>query len=189
MKTVRLVLPLTLLLAGAPLAGCSDTRQALGYEKSPPDEFQVMRRAPLSMPPEYRLRPPEPGKRRPQEETPREQAEKALFGERRQGGDGGAGHDLSAGGHALLGAAGALEADSGIRARVNRETARRSQESEVFTERLMFWDSKPESGTRLDAQAEQKRLQENQALGRPVTEGETPVIERRPKALLEGVFD
>jgi len=43
-------------------------------------------------------------------------------------------------------------------------------------------------GQSVDASAESKRLQENAALGEPVTTGETPVIERRERALLEGIF-
>jgi len=40
----------------------------------------------------------------------------------------------------------------------------------------------------VDPVAESKRLQENQALGKPVTEGETPIITVRRKGVLEGIF-
>jgi hypothetical protein len=40
----------------------------------------------------------------------------------------------------------------------------------------------------VDPQAEQQRIEENQALGKPVTEGETPTIERKKRGLLEGIF-
>ena len=56
------------------LSACQDAKRALGYEKMPPDEFQVVQRAPLSMPPDFSLRPPQPGATRPQEGTTREQA-------------------------------------------------------------------------------------------------------------------
>jgi len=36
--------------------------------------------------------------------------------------------------------------------------------------------------------AEQQRLQENAALGKPLTTGQTPVIKRRKSAPLEGIF-
>ena len=51
------------------LAGCvlfDDTRR-LG-----PDEFGVVSRAPLSQPPDFALRPPRTGEKRPNEVTPRE---------------------------------------------------------------------------------------------------------------------
>lgn len=40
-------------LCAAVLAACG-----LGYNKNPPDEFNVVRRAPLILPPEFNLRPP-----------------------------------------------------------------------------------------------------------------------------------
>src|SRR3546814_5174685 len=44
-----------------------------------PDEFRVVSRAPLTLPPDYNLRPPEPGAPRPQVGTPSQQAERAVF--------------------------------------------------------------------------------------------------------------
>ena len=37
--------------AGFALGGCSDFRKAIGEEKSSPDEFEVVVRPPLSLPP------------------------------------------------------------------------------------------------------------------------------------------
>jgi hypothetical protein len=47
---------------------------------SSPDEFRVVRKAPLTVPPEYNLRPPSPGSARPQELSPEAQARVAVFG-------------------------------------------------------------------------------------------------------------
>ena len=52
----------------------------------------------------------------------------------------------------------------------------------------MFWRTPEPYGTVVDPAAEAKRLQENQALGKPVTEGQTPIITTRRKGLLEGIF-
>jgi hypothetical protein len=49
------------------LAGCSNWKQTLGIEPLPPDEFAVESRAPLTIPPDFNLRPPAPGAPRPQE--------------------------------------------------------------------------------------------------------------------------
>ncbi len=44
------------------LAACGGTiQQKLGLERRVPDEFQVVRRAPLTLPPDFTLRPPTPG--------------------------------------------------------------------------------------------------------------------------------
>jgi len=53
-------------------------------------------------------------------------------------------------------------------------------------EALMF---DPNPGVVVSPQKELQRLQENQALGKPVNEGETPIIETKSKAPLEGLFD
>lgn len=39
------------------LCGCGLTQQDLGFEKASPDEMLVISRAPLSIPPEFDLRP------------------------------------------------------------------------------------------------------------------------------------
>ena len=68
------------LVAAGLLAGCSEARQAMGLGKRAPDEFTVVKRAPLSLPPQYSLRPPEPGAPRPQEPSPTEQARQQVLG-------------------------------------------------------------------------------------------------------------
>src|SRR5258708_19942516 len=57
-------------LAVAMLAGCGgDTRKVLGLDKVAPDEFKIVNRAPLSLPPDYALRPPDPRALRPPAQT------------------------------------------------------------------------------------------------------------------------
>ncbi len=47
-----------LMLAAAGLSACSNvTKEKLGLNKKAPDEFMVTTRPPLSLPPEYDLRP------------------------------------------------------------------------------------------------------------------------------------
>ena len=49
------------------LSGCSGNwKQAIGIEPTSPDEFAVESRAPLTIPPDFDLRPPAPGAARPQ---------------------------------------------------------------------------------------------------------------------------
>jgi hypothetical protein len=49
------------------LGGCVGLKRAIGLEKVSPDEFAVESRAPLTIPPDFDLRPPQPGAPRPQE--------------------------------------------------------------------------------------------------------------------------
>lgn len=183
------------LLAG--LTGCSDVKEVLGYTKQSPDEFQVYARAPLSLPPDYSLRPPAPGSPRPQEGTARDQAASAVFGDYTYGTSLSpelmgqtAAVPVSSGEAALLQSAGATGIDPSIRQTITQETAALEEQNSNFVDSLIFW-RKPDPatfGTVVDPQAEQQRLQENQALGKPVTEGATPTIERKKQGLLEGIF-
>jgi hypothetical protein len=60
------------------LGGCSNWKQTLGIEPVSPDEFAVESRAPLTVPPDFNLRPPEPGAPRPQEASMSSKAQGAI---------------------------------------------------------------------------------------------------------------
>lgn len=60
------------------LAGCTGFRQMVGLDQTGPDEFAVESRAPLTIPPEFDLRPPKPGAPRPQDANQAEKARKVL---------------------------------------------------------------------------------------------------------------
>jgi hypothetical protein len=62
---------------GVMLAGCGGGM----LDRKRPDEFAVARQAPLVIPPDFSLRPPQPGAPRPQDAGgPAQQALEALFG-------------------------------------------------------------------------------------------------------------
>ena len=52
----------------------------ISLDRDRPDEFAVQRQAPLVIPPDFDLTPPEPGAPRPTEGTAAQQALEALFG-------------------------------------------------------------------------------------------------------------
>ena len=60
------------------LSGCSNFKQTIGIEPTAPDEFAVESRAPLTVPPEFDLRPPAPGAPRPQDVNPASSAQQAM---------------------------------------------------------------------------------------------------------------
>lgn len=64
----------------AALGGCANTKATGFGSRSGPNEFAVTRAAPLTMPPDFALRPPKPGAPRPQEVSPAAQALAAMFG-------------------------------------------------------------------------------------------------------------
>ncbi len=170
------------LLAGA----CgSNTMRTLGLTRDAPDEFAVLTRAPLSMPPDMSALPaPRPGASRPQERSARDAAEAALV----------PGAALATPSTARAsGAESALLAQAGrgvpddIRRRVDEESSRLDAPDRGFTDRLMFWRDPPPPGTAVDPNRENARLRENAALGRDATAGETPIIQRPRRSFL-GIF-
>ncbi|MSP67020.1 MAG: DUF3035 domain-containing protein [Alphaproteobacteria bacterium] len=212
-RTGYSALTLVAALALALLAGgCAKARGVLGLEKSSPDEFAVVSQAPLAMPPSLDLRPPKAGAPRPQDPVVRDQARDALLanvgrnptaGSTRPGagaqagvlpaGGGAPGAPApaapgSAGEQALLNKVGTAGVNPSIRVMVDRETALFSKEDLALTERLMFWADWPEPGVVVDPEKEAQRLRTNAAVGRPASEGEVPIIQRRTRALLEGLF-
>lgn len=189
---IRRLALIGLLGAAFAVSGCENVKQQFGMAKSPPDEFKVVSRAPLTVPPNFSLRPPEPGAARPQEGTPRDQARRTVFRieDRQQRSvdevipaDG-----RSQAERALLMQAGVAEAEPDIRQVVNRETSQLNEADESLIDDLVFWRADEPPGEVVDAGAESRRLREAQALGEPVTGADAPTIERREKGLLEGIF-
>ncbi|HET8727137.1 MAG TPA: DUF3035 domain-containing protein [Alphaproteobacteria bacterium] len=182
--------PLGVIVVGAlVLAGCSSAGRVFGLGRNAPDEFAVVSRAPLTLPPEFNLRPPQPGAPRPQEGTASQRAENVVFGQNGFGLGGMQAANVSRGEDALLAAAGAGAADPNIRQVVNQEATDLLVAEQSFIDRLLFWREPEEPGIVVDAEAEARRLQANAALGDPITEGEVPVIERRSRAPLEGLLN
>jgi hypothetical protein len=66
--------------AGLALAASLSACGKRGYDRVRPDEFAVARQAPLVIPPDFSLVPPQPGAARPQEGNPANQALDAMFG-------------------------------------------------------------------------------------------------------------
>ncbi|WP_066559558.1 DUF3035 domain-containing protein [Croceicoccus bisphenolivorans] len=75
---MRLKSALFVLASSAMLAGCGTGLNI--FNRDAPDEMAVSRQAPLAVPPDFSLTPPQPGAPRPQEPTSSQQALEALFG-------------------------------------------------------------------------------------------------------------
>lgn len=183
--TLRAILAVAAVSA---LAGCGgdEITRTFGLVRDAPDEFQVTTRAPLSMPPDYQLRPPRPGAARPQEQSSSSAAEAALVPQSALASPQGA---PSPGQSALLSAAGPA-APADIRRKVESEAAL-DQPDQTLTDRLMFWRSTPKPGVVVDANKEAQRLRENSALGQNLEQGDTPIIQRNSGikgGLLDGIF-
>jgi hypothetical protein len=159
--SVNRVIVATALVAAAGLAGCQSTQKALGMSKVTPDEFRIVTKAPLVVPPDYALRPPAPGEPRPQELQPESAARNALLGQREA-------EQRSDGEKLLVAKAGAEKADPLVRYVVDDEFGDIAHKEKSFADRVMFWkkDDQPakatpaldNSDTPVDAAAEQERI-------------------------------
>jgi Protein of unknown function (DUF3035) len=128
----RRVGPAVLLIGAAALAGCQSTSRALGMGKVTPDEFKVVTKAPLILPPDYSLRPPQPGEPRPQELQPESAARTALLGERQA-------EQRSDGEKLLATKAGADKADPLVRYVVDDEFGGVAHKDKSFSDLVIFW--------------------------------------------------
>ncbi len=151
------------------LSGCNDAqKRQFGLQITPPDAFQVGVQPPLSLPPELgSLPPPNPGEPRPQQvDVAQEGANIVDPGNAITPAPGSA----TPGEQALLDQAGPPP-PPGIRAQVN-QTALIASKPPGFVAKLT--GGGPQPAPTVDASAEQRRLQEDEALGQPVTNGATP---------------
>ena len=155
-----------------------------------PGRVRIVTRQPLAVPPDVELRPPQPGAPRPQEQNPRDRARASVFSEPVNTGGGGvqSGPLRSQGEQALLSAAGADQADPDIRQKVNDETNAIQEADSSILDELVFWREVQPTAEEVDASEESRRIREAGARGESPTTGETPIIERRRRGILEGIF-
>ncbi|EGF89552.1 hypothetical protein ABI_39680 [Asticcacaulis biprosthecium C19] len=134
MKSLKVAAGLAL-LAGLGLTGCESTKSALGLNKVVPDEFRVVTKAPLVVPPDYALRPPAPGEPRPQELQPESAARQALLGQRDA-------VNRTQGEQLFVAQAGAEKADPLARYVVDDEFGDLTYKDASFADTVLFWRKK-----------------------------------------------
>jgi hypothetical protein len=150
------------------LGGCSNgARQPLGMTTGSPDESLSVAHAPLTLPPDYNVRPPEQGAPPPQGGTAAAPAQTPLDanngGTAPATGDTASGPAQSAGEVALLQNAGAAGIDPDIRAQIDTETSAQVERDQTLISHLVLWRT---------AQPE----------------GQTTIITTRKKGVLGGIF-
>lgn len=175
MRPARLLL--LAVLPALAVSGCQSFRDRVGLQAVRPDEFLVVSSAPLTVPPEYALRPPAPGQPRPQELAPESAARQILLGQRQA-------ITRTEGEQALVAAAGADRADPLARYVVDDEFGDLAHKEQGWADRIMFWrrdDAATQAATStrtaegqvtIDPATEQARLQ-------ALTGGRAVVIQRQ----------
>jgi hypothetical protein len=159
-------------VAAAGAAGCGTTPV--------PDEFRVVRKAPLVVPPEYNLRPPSPGSARPQELSPEAQARIAVFGID-------FGQGASDGERAFIKAAGGDTVDRTVRSQVDFDNAQILRKNRNFADMILSFGSTPGSEPLVDPAAEAARLKAIDDQAKDVTGGGKVVIQPKRTSKLPGL--
>lgn len=176
----NIILSVCALGLGFGLSACSKTREQFDFSKKAPDEFAVVTRAPLEMPPDYNLRPPRPGVQRPQEDTAVNDAKQAIFGEAVTQQAAKAAPAMTQGESILLQKSGASAPNPNIRDVIDSETATLAkEETSTFNKILGRAGKKIDAPTTVvDPIKESERIIQNKEAGKPVTDGNTPVIKQ-----------
>jgi predicted small lipoprotein YifL len=172
----KILTSFVVIAASISMTACQKTQEQFDFSKKAPDEFAVVKRAPLEMPPDFEVRAPRPGAPRPQEQATDQLAREAILGEdarktlaKKSG--------VSEGEAVLLQKTGAANASSAIRAQVDKETAEIIKDEAPGIDKLkrMVGQDPAEPAPELvDPVAEANRIKQNKAQGKPVTAGKTP---------------
>ena len=144
-----------------------------------PDEFRVIRKAPLTVPPDYNLRPPAPGQSRPQELAPDQTARAAVFGTD-------IGRTASEGEKLFIRQAGGEAVETNIRQEVDFDSAQVLRKPRSFTDSILNF-GKTSGEPVLDAAAEAERIKAAKAADNDVTGGGEVLIRRKNSSKLPGL--
>ncbi len=142
-----------LVLLSVSLTACGED-SFFGYNKNAPDEFAIITKAPLIVPPDYNLRPPgtHSGRQKP---SIQDQSKQALLGT--EATDAPKNNNMSGSERHLLALAGAAQSTDDIRGLIERDGAAIIQKDGNFVTDLLFGDSTQDKAI-LDPEAEAQRL-------------------------------
>ena len=189
MKFKALFSLLSVTLLSPFLTSCGEVRSMLGQNKQSPDEFAVLSQAPLSIPPNFTLRAPEPGAKRPQKISKRDDIKRIVFKSK-------AAKAMSttpiiggvSGEKSLRNLLGTSSANSDIRRLLNEENRELIYTDQRLINKLLKWPSGSATESLLDAAAESERIKTNLDSGKPINEGETPSIKKSGNNFIKKFF-
>jgi hypothetical protein len=171
-----------LLAAGLSLMSCNSIRDAAGITKTPPDEFAVVTKAPLIIPPDYNLHPPKPGAAPLNQTSPTQSAQAALYGDDPSAVAASINGNYSQAEKLLLAQSGAATADDGIRRTIAADNSN-AEDTGSLTDSLLFGGSDTPVGDKpVNADAEAARI----AAGK---NGATPADKSDGKATEKATID
>jgi hypothetical protein len=150
------------------LIGCQTIREAAGITKEPPDEFAVVTKSPLVVPPDFNLKPPKPGAAPTNQVSPTQSAQAALFGDDPAAAAAAIPGNFSPEERVVLANSGGAAADPSIRKQIASDEKQMEATDDSFTDELLFNSADPYKGTPVNADAEAARIDAAKAQGQPV---------------------
>ena len=153
-----------MILPALAMGACGNqVKKTLGMERNMPDEFAVVERAPLTMPPNFSLAPPQPGKPR-QADTQNDIARGLVLGSEISAPRSGQKAAISRAENVLLSKTGATQVDPNIR----KEMAEAPVDEPKTVAQKLGVASPGSEGKALNPVEEAKRLQEEKIKTVPV---------------------
>jgi len=170
MKISRYAISGWIVAIGLGLAGCGDLAKTIGSLENP-NGTQTPKAPPLSLPPDYNLRPPVPGGRGDPNRVNVDQARQTLFKKEVPKAGEGVAETRSAGEAALLSKAAAPGRPvADIRSEVDEETEGLKESESGFVDKVLKWD---EEGAEGEAQTDEGFLKS------VIVTEEKPIIKRK----------
>ena len=184
-------------VAAVALSGCDTIRNAAGMDKSAPDEFAVLTKAPLTIPPDYNLMPPRPGAVPTNQTEPTDTAQTALFGSDPATVASQLPDTYSPSEKLLLASAGIQNADPAIRQHLASDRKNMIGADDSFTNDILFWQKpKPvDTAAPVNADEEARKLdaqrsgQAPAASGQAAPAGQPEQKKDEDKGWFDGWFD
>jgi hypothetical protein len=175
------------------IASCSSkAKDTLGLRRTAPDEFKVISNPPLSLPPEFTLRPPSEAA---EGAAINAASSKTLLEQKVSGSSEGNQNSskLSNAESAFLSMAGTVDANPSIKAILKRENAEEqsAEENKTIMDKLSTFSTKGKKEKTpdvVDAKKERERIIDNKEQGKSVTEGETPTADPDERSVLQKIF-
>lgn len=171
------------------LPACSSVKKELGVARHSPDEFTVVKRAPLTLPPDYALKPPVDKHSTTEDtlgDTAAHTAKRTVFGAESNAAPAGESEQV------LLAKMGAEHMNPAIRKQIDKDNGYLALQNQSLIDKLKSKKDVPIDSDRIpsstvDAKAEAARIKQNLDTGKPINEGDVPVIEKK-KNTLEKLF-
>ncbi len=206
------------------LSACGNgtVKETLGLSRKAPDEFKVVARPPLSVPPQFNLRPPSSTAESPIIVPADKQVKSIITGTPVKGGDNSfdlsegsadtavmpvettsldsaankknkksssaASSDNSSSESQFMKNIGADRADPKVRDELIQQKIAAQEKKEESSWWSGFTGATEKKETMVDAKAEAKRIQDNKASSKPVTDGQTPEIKDKDHGILGNIF-